>query len=235
MPGPAVTVVESGGLPVRSVESGAPAMTVVETGGLAVTVSERGTPFVLEGYGGGEEPDYGDGAPPLAAGTVSWTGAGTSDVGGWLTASGGGSGAIADGALDATLPIALTVQFSRVDASDNSNAVAVILADNDAADYVWDADIDILLATYIYGADLYRHLTQPDMQQIAGVAIADQGRIRLRNDGDDIVLYTLAGEVETEVYRATDRLAGQTALYLKVIFLEAGAQRRIKVTAEAQA
>ena len=53
--GPACTVVDSGGIPVKSVESGAPAMTVVESGGIAVTLSDDGAPFILDGLG----PDIG--------------------------------------------------------------------------------------------------------------------------------------------------------------------------------
>lgn len=49
MSGLAVTVVESGGLPVRQVETGAPLMTAVESGGVAVTIGEYGPAFVIEG------------------------------------------------------------------------------------------------------------------------------------------------------------------------------------------
>lgn len=49
MSGLAVTLVDSGGLPVRGVESGAPLMTVVDSGGIAVTVGEYGPAFVIEG------------------------------------------------------------------------------------------------------------------------------------------------------------------------------------------
>lgn len=49
MSGPAATVVPSGGLPVKSVTSGAPAMTVVSSGGIAVTLANNGAPFVLQG------------------------------------------------------------------------------------------------------------------------------------------------------------------------------------------
>lgn len=51
--GPAVTIVESGGIPVRQVDSGAPAITAVESGGVAVTLSDNGPAFVIEGSGGG--------------------------------------------------------------------------------------------------------------------------------------------------------------------------------------
>ena len=51
MPGPAVTVVESGGYPVVAVEAAAPVFTVVETGGFPVTLVESGAfPVILEGY-----------------------------------------------------------------------------------------------------------------------------------------------------------------------------------------
>lgn len=54
MPGPAVTIVASGGIPVKPVTSGAPALTLKSSGGIAVTVANAGTPFVVEGYVGGE-------------------------------------------------------------------------------------------------------------------------------------------------------------------------------------
>lgn len=49
MPGPSVTIVESGGIAVVEVESGAPAFTAVESGGIAVTLAASGIPMVIEG------------------------------------------------------------------------------------------------------------------------------------------------------------------------------------------
>lgn len=48
MPGPAIVIVESGGIPVTEVESGAPVLTEVETGGIAVTLTEGATPVIIE-------------------------------------------------------------------------------------------------------------------------------------------------------------------------------------------
>lgn len=48
MPGPAIVIVESGGLPVTEVESGAPVFTEVATGGIAVTLTEGATPVIIE-------------------------------------------------------------------------------------------------------------------------------------------------------------------------------------------
>lgn len=50
MPGPAVTLVDSGGYPVTPVADNAPTMSVVDSGGIAVTVTDNGTPFVLQGF-----------------------------------------------------------------------------------------------------------------------------------------------------------------------------------------
>lgn len=50
MSGPAVIIVESGGLPVTPVESGAPVFKVVTSGGIAVTVAPDATPVILDGY-----------------------------------------------------------------------------------------------------------------------------------------------------------------------------------------
>ncbi len=50
MAGVPVVIVESGGLPVKQVDSGAPLMTVAENGlGVAVTLSDRGPAFVVSG------------------------------------------------------------------------------------------------------------------------------------------------------------------------------------------
>lgn len=49
MSGPAVTVVDSGGLPVTPVVSGAPVVTAIVSGGVPITLVENGTPFVVEG------------------------------------------------------------------------------------------------------------------------------------------------------------------------------------------
>lgn len=57
--GPAVTVVTSGGLPVRNTPDAAP-MTVVDTGGIAVTLSDLGAPIGLKNEDGS---DYGGGSP----------------------------------------------------------------------------------------------------------------------------------------------------------------------------
>lgn len=48
MPGPAIVIVESGGIPVTEVDSGAPVLTEVETGGIAVTLTEGATPVIIE-------------------------------------------------------------------------------------------------------------------------------------------------------------------------------------------
>ncbi len=48
MPGPAIVIVESGGIPVTEVESGAPVLTEVETGGIAVTLTEGAIPVIIE-------------------------------------------------------------------------------------------------------------------------------------------------------------------------------------------
>lgn len=58
MPGPAVTIVEEGGIPVIPVEANAPLVTLYEPPteddppqGFAITiVSDHGTPLVIEGY-----------------------------------------------------------------------------------------------------------------------------------------------------------------------------------------
>ena len=50
MSGPAVRIVETGGIAVTPVDDGAPIATVVETGGFAIRIVENGPPFVLEGY-----------------------------------------------------------------------------------------------------------------------------------------------------------------------------------------
>ncbi len=50
MPGPSVTIVESGGIAVTDVASGAPVLTAVSSGGIAITlVSSGGLPFIVEG------------------------------------------------------------------------------------------------------------------------------------------------------------------------------------------
>ena len=48
MPGPAIVIVESGGIPVTDVERGAPVLTEVETGGIAVTLTEGAIPVIIE-------------------------------------------------------------------------------------------------------------------------------------------------------------------------------------------
>lgn len=48
MPGPPVTIIDAGGIPVRQVESGAPVLTAVASGGTGITLSDRGFPFVVE-------------------------------------------------------------------------------------------------------------------------------------------------------------------------------------------
>ncbi len=50
MPGPAVTVVASGGIPVTPVTSGAPPLTLKPSGGIAITIATQSAPFVVEGY-----------------------------------------------------------------------------------------------------------------------------------------------------------------------------------------
>lgn len=52
MSGPPVVVVESGGFPVRPVESDAPVLTIAENGeGAPITIDdENGAPFIVEGY-----------------------------------------------------------------------------------------------------------------------------------------------------------------------------------------
>lgn len=49
MPGPAVVIVPTGGIPVTPVTSGAPAVTVANAG-IAVTIKPNSTPFIIEGY-----------------------------------------------------------------------------------------------------------------------------------------------------------------------------------------
>lgn len=46
MPGPAVTIADSG-MPVNPVDSGAPALTLVDSGGAPIVISDEGAPFVL--------------------------------------------------------------------------------------------------------------------------------------------------------------------------------------------
>lgn len=48
MPGPAITIVEAGGIPVSEVEADAPVFTEVETGGVAVTIVTGATPVIIE-------------------------------------------------------------------------------------------------------------------------------------------------------------------------------------------
>lgn len=49
--GPPVVIVESGGAPVRPVDSGYPLLTVSENGiGAPITISDRGAPFIVQGY-----------------------------------------------------------------------------------------------------------------------------------------------------------------------------------------
>lgn len=48
MPGPSVTIVESGGIPVSEVEADAPVFTEVESGGVAVTIVTGATPVIIE-------------------------------------------------------------------------------------------------------------------------------------------------------------------------------------------
>lgn len=69
MSGPAVTIVPSGGLPVKSVASGAPSMTAVASGGIAITLSNEGTPFVVEG--GTPTPSPTPTPTPTATGTFT--------------------------------------------------------------------------------------------------------------------------------------------------------------------
>lgn len=58
MPGPSVTVVESGGLAVTPVESGAPEINLVDSGGIAVTIVESGgLPFIVTGYEPSPQPE----------------------------------------------------------------------------------------------------------------------------------------------------------------------------------
>lgn len=46
-----VLIVESGGVPVRPVESNYPLMTVATNGlGLPITISDLGAPFIVQGY-----------------------------------------------------------------------------------------------------------------------------------------------------------------------------------------
>lgn len=69
MSGPAVTVVENGGLAVTPVEGGAAPVTLVGSGGIAVTIVESGgLPLVIEGYS--QTP-----APSLSSPTISLTSA----------------------------------------------------------------------------------------------------------------------------------------------------------------
>lgn len=49
MPGPAVTIIASGGVPVTLVESGAPAFSIVESGGVGITLADNALPIVLDG------------------------------------------------------------------------------------------------------------------------------------------------------------------------------------------
>lgn len=48
MPGPAIVIVESGGVPMTEVDDGAPVFTEVEAGGIPVTILEGATPIVIE-------------------------------------------------------------------------------------------------------------------------------------------------------------------------------------------
>ena len=48
MSGPPIVIVESGGVPVTEVASGAPVFTEVATGGIPVTIVEGATPVIIE-------------------------------------------------------------------------------------------------------------------------------------------------------------------------------------------
>lgn len=48
MSGPAIVIVESGGIPVTEVDANAPVFTEVATGGIPVTIVEGATPVVIE-------------------------------------------------------------------------------------------------------------------------------------------------------------------------------------------
>lgn len=60
--GPAVTIVEKGGIPVRAVERNAPLLTVAQ-GGFPITLSDRGAPFIVDGV-----------IPPIPANGISLDG-----------------------------------------------------------------------------------------------------------------------------------------------------------------
>lgn len=48
MSGHPIVIVESGGVPVTEVDSGAPVFTEVATGGIPVTIVEGATPVIIE-------------------------------------------------------------------------------------------------------------------------------------------------------------------------------------------
>ncbi len=49
--GAPVTIVESGGFPVKAVESNAPLLTIAGDGlGSPITISDLGAPFIVQGY-----------------------------------------------------------------------------------------------------------------------------------------------------------------------------------------
>lgn len=89
MPGPSVTIVDSGGLAVTPVDSAAAPFTVVDSGGIAVTVVDSGgLPVILEGY----SPD------PPPSWSVQPSMSGTPTVGETLT---GSDGTISNGTVSA--------------------------------------------------------------------------------------------------------------------------------------
>lgn len=46
-----VVIIESGGFPVRPVETGFPVMTVADNGiGTPITITDLGAPFIVQGY-----------------------------------------------------------------------------------------------------------------------------------------------------------------------------------------
>lgn len=89
MPGPSVTIVDSGGLAVTPVDSGAAPFTVVDAGGIAVTIVESGgLPVILEGYSPAPPPSW----------SVQPSISGTPQVGQTLN---GSDGTVVDGTVTA--------------------------------------------------------------------------------------------------------------------------------------
>lgn len=153
---------------------------------------------------------------------VKWTNASagvTGDADGQLSGTAMNTGALG-GAIDATKPFEIEIVMSA-----SSQAVVVALSDTNAATFVFADPLQHFADVYAYGTKVFSSVGSASTAETAIASALWPMHIRLRKSGNDLwySASTDGGLTFQDVYFRSGVLAGKTTIYLKALFVNAGA------------